>query len=118
MKYKFSHFILTTDSKELSINGAPIDITKQLYDLLLLFVENPKTVFSKDDLINKVWKGRYVTENTIDQSVSKLRKLLNTTKKDQFIKTVYGKGFQFIHEVETIVENKNSTNKALHRLGE
>jgi len=110
MIYSFSKFNLNTHSKELFFDKQVLSITSQHYDLLLHFVCNPGKVFSKDELIDSVWKGRYVTENTIDQSISKLRKILNSACENIYIKTAYGKGFIFLPEVELIdsnvVENK------------
>jgi DNA-binding winged helix-turn-helix (wHTH) protein/predicted negative regulator of RcsB-dependent stress response len=102
MIYNFSLFSLNTDAKELTANGKPIPLTKQGYELLLLFVQNTERVFSKNEIIDEVWKGRYVTENTIDQSISKLRKVLNSVAKDTYIKTGYGKGFKFEPTVKAL----------------
>ena len=106
MKYAFSQFILNTETKELYAGDTNIVITKLHYDLLLLFVKNPAKVFSKNELIDEVWNGRYVTENSIDQSVSKLRKLLNSVKNQTYIKTAYGKGFMFIPEVTLVTQQE------------
>ncbi|MCF6299838.1 MAG: winged helix-turn-helix domain-containing protein [Proteobacteria bacterium] len=102
MVYSFLNFIIDTDSKELSTGDTVIPLTRQNFNLLLLFVSNPKKVFSKDDIIDEVWAGRYVSGNTIDQSVSKLRKILNSVKQDTYIQTAYGRGFKFVPEVSCL----------------
>lgn len=99
MIYSFSNYKLDTDKHELSMASSVIVLTRQNYDLLLLFVENPNKVFSKDELIEKIWQGRFVTDNSIDQSISKLRKALEGIKSSKPIKTVYGKGYMFTAEV-------------------
>ncbi|MCF6287754.1 MAG: tetratricopeptide repeat protein [Proteobacteria bacterium] len=104
MQYHFSKFLLNTVSKELILNGKPVELTRKYYELLLLFVENPQQVFSKDDLIKRIWTGKYVTENTIDQSISILRKILGSVQTNDFIKTVYGKGFKFVPKVTKIIK--------------
>ena len=109
MIYKFLDFTLNTDIKELSHNGEVIKLTKQSYELLLLFVSNTNRIFSKDDIVDLVWKGRHVTENTIDQSISKLRRILNSVKSETYIQTAYGKGFRFIPVVEEIQSQDVST---------
>jgi DNA-binding winged helix-turn-helix (wHTH) protein len=77
---------LNTNSKELLANNKILPLTNQHYELLLKFVKSPGVVYSKDELIDTVWKGRVVTGNTVDQSISKLRKILNTEIKDTYIK--------------------------------
>lgn len=110
MIYSFFNFKLNTDNKELTIDQEIVPLTKQNFELLHLFVKNVGKVFSKEDLIETLWQGRYVTENTIDQSVSKLRKLLNSAKAETYIKTAYGKGFYFVPKVE-IVQPKKAKKK-------
>jgi len=111
MIYTFSDFSLNTNTKELQFNTEVISLTKQTYELLLFFIKNPNIVFSKEDIINAVWKGKYVTENSIDQSISKIRKILNKKQKDTYIQTVYGKGFKFVPVVSNINKSENNTIK-------
>jgi len=111
MKYSFSHYILNTDTQSLYINNDIVDISKQHYELLLFFVKNTEKVFSKNDLINMVWRGKHVTKNSIDQSVSKLRKTLDSRNKETFIKTIYGKGFMFVPQVEQVMRSQNNRAK-------
>jgi len=110
MIYSFSKFTLNTHKKELFFDGELVNISSQHYQLLLHFVSNPGIVFSKDELIDTVWKGRVVTGNSIDQSISKLRKILKAERHDIYIKTAYGKGFIFEPKVEILksITNNNS----------
>jgi DNA-binding winged helix-turn-helix (wHTH) protein len=99
MKYKFLNFTLDTDKKELYANKKAIELQKGYYDLLLFLLNNPGKMFTKSEIIEQVWQGRHVTENSIDQVISKIRKILNSYNKDIYIKTVYGKGLMFVPEV-------------------
>ncbi len=105
MNYQFNKFSLDVNKQELTFNRIVIPLSKQLFDLLFLFVQNPNKVFSKDDIIAKVWSGKYVTENSIDKSISKLRKLFSEHNQDDFIKTSYGKGFIFVSDVSLLDES-------------
>ncbi len=109
MLYLFSQFKLDTDAVELSHNGQLIPLTKQNFELLAFFLENPNHVYSKDEIINTLWKGSIVNENTVDKSISKLRKILKTYQKEEFIKTIYGKGFKFFYEVKKQEPKKEVT---------
>lgn len=99
MKYQFSIFELDTKNQELTANDQVIALSAQNYQLLLFFVQNPGKVFSKDNLIQTVWSGRVVTANSLDQSLSKIRKTLAQFSSDTIIETVYGKGLKLIAEV-------------------
>lgn len=104
-------FILDTDTKELYANNQAIEITKGHYELLLFLVQNPRKMFTKHEVLDKVWKGKYVTENSIDQIISKLRKVLSSVDKQTYIKTVYGKGFMFVPEVNISKDDVLTTQK-------
>jgi DNA-binding response OmpR family regulator len=54
--------------------GTPIELVKKEYDLLLLFLESPGKVFSRDEILNKVWGYEvYPTTRTVDTHVMLLR---------------------------------------------
>ncbi|MCX7545335.1 winged helix-turn-helix transcriptional regulator [Marinicella gelatinilytica] len=91
----FSGFQLDLKRKELSYGKQIVDLTKKTYDLLVFLIQNPQQVHTKDDLISHVWQGRVVSGNTIDQTISKLRKLLSEYSQDTFIESVYGQGIQW-----------------------
>jgi DNA-binding winged helix-turn-helix (wHTH) protein/tetratricopeptide (TPR) repeat protein len=99
MKYRFSVFTLDTASKEVSTSTSRLKLSRQGFDMLLLLVENPGQVFSKEDLVREVWKGRQVTNNSVDQCISKLRKALADIEPGNYIETVYGKGLKFAPDV-------------------
>ena len=95
MKIKFYDFILDTDRQSVFHQDTEIDITKINYEVLLYFAQNQHQIITKDQLINHVWKDKLVTDNSVDQSVSKIRKLLAKFDERTVIKTVFGKGLQF-----------------------
>jgi len=78
-------------------NGAPIDLTRQEFDLLVQLASRPGVVFSRARLIQTVWNGdTYVTERTVDTVVSRLRKKLETDpRQPALILTAWGVGYKF-----------------------
>lgn len=90
MEYNFSGFSLNSSKRELVFNKQSIYLTKKCYDLLVFLLQNSEKSLSKDQLVEHVWQGRIVTDNTIDQCISKLRKTLNDANPDEYIKSVYG----------------------------
>ena len=113
MKYRFSTFSLDTESKEINTNNVVLTLPKQAFEMLLLLVENPGRVFSKEELVGEIWKGRHVTSNSVDQCISKLRKTLADAEPGNYIETVYGKGLKFIPTVIREDENAAHNNRAV-----
>ena len=107
MKYNFYQFTLDDKKQTLSYDGGEesgqinIDITKINYQVLLFFIQHQSEVVTKDQLIDVVWQGKMVTDNSIDQSISKIRKSLAQFDDRVVIKTAYGKGLEFAAEVKT-----------------
>ncbi|MEZ5496817.1 MAG: winged helix-turn-helix domain-containing protein [Gammaproteobacteria bacterium] len=114
MFYKFSGFTLNDEQKTLSFENKLVALTKKSYQLLLYLLENPNKLVSREDLVEFVWEGRVVTENTIDQCISKLRKSLNSVQEEEYIKSIYGHGIQFVPEVKKLsLQNSGNSNKAV-----
>ena len=68
------------------------------FNLLRFFLENIDRVFSRDQLLNHVWKNDALVEpRTVDVHVRRLRKLLNTNNKKDYIRTVRSAGYSFGH---------------------
>lgn len=68
------------------------------FNLLRFFLENIDRVFSRDQLLNHVWKNDALVEpRTVDVHVRRLRKVLNTNNKKDYIRTVRSSGYSFGH---------------------
>jgi len=93
--FYFSGFHLDLKRKELTYEGRRVDLTKKTFDLLSYLVQHPQTVHTKEDLITHVWNGRVVSGNTIDQTTSKLRKILTDCCQESLIESIYGQGIKW-----------------------
>ena len=69
MLYRFGPFELDTAKVELRADGAARPIEPQVFALLALLVENRERLVSKDELIEKVWDGRGVSDAAIASRV-------------------------------------------------
>jgi adenylate cyclase len=109
MVYRFENFELDMDRFELRQNGSAVPVEPQVLALLALLVSNKDRVVSKDELIEKVWNGRIISESAISSRVKKARQALGDDGKSQrFIYTVQRKGFRFVGEVD--VDNAEDAN--------
>ena len=79
------------------VHGAPVDLTRQEFDLLVQLASRRGVVFSRARLLQTVWNGdSYVTERTVDTVVSRLRKKLETDpRQPALILTAWGVGYKF-----------------------
>jgi two-component system phosphate regulon response regulator PhoB len=66
------------------------------YRLLSFFMTHPERVYSRSQLLDRVWGGNvYVEERTVDVHIRRLRKALEEHGYDRFIQTVRGAGYRF-----------------------
>jgi TolB-like protein len=101
MIYRFDPFELDTDKVELRANGAPRAVEPQVFALLVLLVENRERLVSKDEIIEKVWDGRVVSESAVASRIKSARKALGDDGTAQrFIKTIYRQGFRFVADAK------------------
>jgi len=80
------------ESREVTYNDAKINLTKLEYNLLSLLFNEPNRVFSRDEILNKVWGyENYPTTRTVDTHILQLRQKIS---KD-FFETLRGVGYRF-----------------------
>ncbi len=98
--FLFNNYALDTDRRELRSRGALINIEPQVFDLLTYLIEQRDHVVSKDDLIASVWKGRIVSDSTLDSRVNAARKAVGDSgEKQDTIRTIARKGLRFVASV-------------------
>lgn len=83
-------------SRKVTVNGQELVLTPHEYEILLLLVQEPEKVFSREALYEQVWQGGYYGEdNTVNVHVSNLRrKIAAGDAESEYIKTVWGIGFK------------------------
>jgi DNA-binding response OmpR family regulator len=79
------------------LGGKDIKLTAKEFDLLQLFVTNRGTVFSREQMLETVWKYDYAGDaRTVDVHIRRLReKIERDTTKPEFIFTKWGVGYYF-----------------------
>jgi DNA-binding response OmpR family regulator len=90
---------LTIDRKmrRVVINGEEVELTGKEYDLLLLLVTNPGRVYTRENLLERIWGfDFYGGIRTVDVHVSRLReKIERNVKNPEYILTKWGVGYYF-----------------------
>ena len=81
------------------IDGTVITMGPKEYKLLEYFMQHPNRVFSRDQLLDKVWGGNvYIDERTVDVHIRRLRKAISIDGYERLIQTVRGSGYRFSSE--------------------
>ena len=85
---------LDTQRIKASINGEEVALTKKEFEILKLLLENINHVFSREEILSRVWKDEvYVLDRTIDVNITRLRKKIGEFGKN--IVTRLGFGYCF-----------------------
>ena len=92
---RIDELCLDTQGPRLLIQDEPVHIGPTEYRLLLFFMHNRDRVFSRSQLLDRVWgRNIYVEERTVDVHVLRLRKVLAPHGLDTLIQTVRGAGYR------------------------
>ena len=83
-------------SRSVFKGDAAVTLTAKEFDLLLFLVQNPRRVFSRNQLLNQVWGYEFYADDTITVHIHRLREKLEATPNEpQYIHTVWGVGYKF-----------------------
>ena len=86
---------LEVASHRVSAGGQTVPLGPTEYRLLHFFMEHPERVYSRSQLLDRVWGGNvYVEERTVDVHIRRLRKALEPCGCDALIQTVRGSGYR------------------------
>lgn len=103
MIYRFGAFELDLAKLELRASGEVRPMEPQVFALLALLVGSRERVVSRDEIIEKVWDGRVVSDSAIDSRIKSARHALGDDGTAQrFIKTVHRKGFRFVVDARVV----------------
>lgn len=98
--YVFGTFELDADRFELRSDGERVHVEPQVLSLLLMLAENRGRMVSKDEVIDRIWDGRIVSESAVAARIKAARKAVGDDGSGQrVIRTIHGKGFRFVAEV-------------------
>jgi two-component system phosphate regulon response regulator PhoB len=92
---RYAGIVVDTDLKTLTIDGKEIALPKKEYEILRLLLSTPGKIFSRDEILSKVWHNEVVVlDRTIDVNITRLRQKLGVYGKHIITRSGYGYGFQ------------------------
>ena len=93
---KFDNIEISLQKYELKLKGKSIDIPPKELELLYFLASNYNRVFTRDQLLDKVWGFDYLGDSrTVDVHVKRLREKLEGVSDKWTLKTVWGVGYKF-----------------------
>ena len=92
---EYKGLILNITQKKVSIDGTEVALTKKEFEILMLLLQNQGRVFSREDILAKVWQEEvYVLDRTIDVNITRLRKKIGEYGKRIVTRLGYGYCFE------------------------
>lgn len=83
------------DNKKVVLDGAEISFTKKEFEILKLFLENKNRVFTREEILSKVWPDEVIVlDRTIDVNITRLRKKIGEYGKNIVTRLGYGYCFE------------------------
>lgn len=100
MIYTFGEFELDLHLYELRAAGVQRPVEPQVFDVLVYLVTNRDRLVTKNELLENLWRDRFVAETTLTSRLMAARKAVgDDAKRQTWIKTVHGRGYRFVGEV-------------------
>ena len=93
---RFENIEISHEKYELKLKGRSVDIPPKELELLYFLASNYNRVFTRDQLLDKVWGFDYLGDSrTVDVHIKRLREKLEGVSDKWVIKTVWGVGYKF-----------------------
>lgn len=91
----FETLVIDITKKKVTIDGEEISLTKKEFEILLLLLQNKGRVFSREDILSKIWSDEVcVLDRTIDVNITRLRKKIGSYGKHVVTRLGYGYCFE------------------------
>lgn len=97
-QYQFLDLTLDTEKRIALLSNEEMPLTKTEFDFLLVLIEKPETAFSRETLLNRIWRFDDIESRAVDDTIKRLRKKFKQYHSQVSIKTVWGYGFKLIKE--------------------
>lgn len=113
MRCRFAQWILDLDNYRLIQAGEPVAVRPKTFKLLCYFALNPQRLITREEIFEKIWPNRCVSDESLTTCIKELRQILGDTGKlKRYIITRHKLGYQFVQPV--VFENTKKPEPVVH----
>ncbi len=106
MIFQFAGVELNTERFSITREGQPVPVEPKAFDLLVFLIRHRDRLITRDQLFDALWNGRVVSDNVLTNEIKLARAVIGDDGKQQkYIRTVRGRGYQFVGDVTEIDPN-------------
>jgi DNA-binding response OmpR family regulator len=97
-KLQFDGLEIDPNSRQVCLEGRPVELTQREFELLLFLARHPGRAFTRDQLMETVWQHSFfIDTSTVTVHIRRLRsKLERDPARPRFIQTIWGVGYRFV----------------------
>ena len=101
MIYQFGKYEVDTRNYQLRNDGSSVDLEPKVFDLLAYLVSHREKLVTREELFENLWPGQVVSDTSLSNQVKAVRRVIGDDgKRQDLVKTVHGRGYQFIADVQ------------------
>jgi DNA-binding winged helix-turn-helix (wHTH) protein len=99
--FEFDDVVVDLESGELRKAGTAVSLEPKAFELLVYFLLHRGRLIEKQELLDAVWSGAFVTDNALTRVIAQLRRALgDEAREPRYLQTVPKRGYRFVAEVE------------------
>ena len=104
-KYRWDDFVIDLDAFRIERAGVPLALEPKAFNLLVLLIQRPGHVFTKQEIFERLWPGTVVTDHALTRVIAQLRRVLGDEARDgKYIETVPTRGYRWLPKVEPVID--------------
>ena len=113
MRFSFGDFVVDTERYLVERDDLPVDVQPQVFNVLAYLLEHRDRVVPKEELLDKIWGDRFVSESALTSRIKSARQLVGDDGVTQAcIKTAHGRGYRWVAEVHVAPSARGSETEA------
>ncbi|HSF18133.1 MAG TPA: winged helix-turn-helix domain-containing protein [Vicinamibacteria bacterium] len=104
--FRLGEWLVRPDSGEILKGDETIRLEPKVMELLVLFARHPGRVLSKNQILEELWQGTFVSQGVVFRHVSELRRVLgDDAKEPRFLRTIPKKGYCLLSAPEPVLRD-------------
>jgi DNA-binding winged helix-turn-helix (wHTH) protein len=102
VRLRFASCTLDTDARTLVRDGSQVHLAPKAFEVLSVLAASRPRALSKAELLERVWPGVFVSDDSLAKVISRIRKALDDDDASPILRTVHGYGYAFAAAAEDV----------------